>query len=58
MRLTLIAIQCFQIEIELAQVLRLEAADFQFDRDQAVEVPMEKQQVECKITAADLKRVL
>ena len=58
MRLTLIAIQCFQIEIELAQALRLEAADFQFDCDQAVEAPMEKQQVECEVTAADLKRVL
>lgn len=48
MRLTLIAIQCFQIEIELAQVLRLEAADFQFDRDQAVEAPMENSRSSAK----------
>lgn len=57
MRLTRIAIQRFEVEVELAQVLRLKGGDFQFNGQQTVEAAMEEEQIQRKVLAADLQRV-
>ena len=58
-RLPHIAVERFQIEGELLlEVLGLEAADFQFKGDEAVEAAVEKEQVEREVAAADLHGIL
>ena len=57
-RLLHVAVEGFQVELELAQVLGLELDDLEFERDQAVEGPVEEQQVEGEVPPADLDRVL
>ncbi len=57
-RLLHVAVEGFQVELELAEVLRLELDDLEFKRDQAIERPVEEEQVECKISSADLDRVM
>src|SRR5450830_426989 len=52
-----IAIQRFQIEVQLAQILRLETADLQLNGHQAVESTVKEQQIQSKITPTDLQRV-
>ena len=53
-----VAVECLQIELQLAQVLGLELDDLQFEGDQAVERPVEEEQVEHEVPPADLDRVL
>ena len=55
-RLSDISIQRLDVEGELAQVLGLEAADFQFDGHKAVQTAVEEQQIEGEIPAAYLNR--
>lgn len=57
MRLLHIAVQGFQIEAELAKVLRFKSANLQFDRNKCVQTAVEKEQIECEVAAADLKRI-
>ena len=58
MRLADVAIQCLEIEAQLAQVLGLKAPDLQFDSNQAVQPAMKKQQVKRKVLLAYLDRKL
>ena len=53
-----VAVEGLEIQAQLAQVLRFEPADLQLDGDQGVEAPVEEQQVEREVPAADLKRIL
>jgi len=47
-----------EVEPELAGVLRLEAADLEFDHDEAGLGPVEEQQVDVEVVAVDLEVVL
>ena len=58
MRLFRIAVEGFEVEAELAEVFRLEAADLELDGDEAVQAAMEEQQIEREIPPADLEREL
>ena len=55
--LTHITVQSLKIKAELAEVFRLKATDFQFDGYQGVQAAMKEQQVEGKISAADLEGI-
>ena len=57
-RLLHVAVEGLQVELELAEVLGLELVDLQFEGDQAVERPVEEEQVEGEVPPADLERVL
>ena len=57
-RLLHVAVEGLQVELEFAQVFRLELDDLEFKRDQAIERPVEEEQVECKVPPADLDRVM
>src|SRR2546423_581116 len=46
-----VAVQGLQIELQLAQVLRLELVHLELERDQAVQAAMKKEQVEEEIPA-------
>ena len=48
------AVKRLEVERELAQVLRLKATDFQFDRHKAVQATVEEEQVQREIAATDL----
>ena len=50
-------VERFQVELQLPQVLRAERVDLEFNRHQAVQTAVEKQQIERKILSADLQRV-
>ncbi len=58
MRLFHIAVEGFEIELELAEVLGLELFDFQFDADKSVQCPVEEEKVDCEVAATDLERIL
>lgn len=58
MRLFHVPVESFQVELEFAQVFRLELFDLEFKCHEAVERPVEEQQVDDEVTAADLDRVL
>ena len=58
MRLLHVAVEGLQVELQLAKVFGLELDDFEFKRDQAVERPVEEEQVECEVPPADLERIL
>lgn len=49
-----VAVKGFEIEVQFAQILRLEPADLEFDGHQAVDAAMEEKQVEREISAAHL----
>ena len=51
-----VAVQRFEVEAELAEILRLKPSDFEFEGDQAIEAAVEKEQVEREVAAADLDR--
>ena len=53
-----IAVEGFEIEAELAEVFRLEAADLEFDGDEAVQAAVEEEEIEREIPPADLEREL
>ncbi len=53
-----VAVQRFQVEVQLAEVFGLKAADLELNGNEAVEASMEKQQIQSKVLAADLQRVL
>ena len=53
-----IAVERFEVEAEFAEVFRLEAADLEFDGDEAIQAAMEEEEVERKIPPADLEREL
>ena len=57
-RLLHVAVEGLQVELELAEMLGLELDDLQFERDQAIERPVEEEQVEGEVPPADLDRVL
>ena len=52
-----IAIERFEVELQLAQVFRLEATHLQFDGDQAVQLPVKEEQVQGEVAPADLHGV-
>ena len=58
MRLARVAVEGFEVEAQLAQVLGLETVHLQLDGDQAVEATMKEQQVEGEVPAANLHGVL
>ena len=49
-----VTIEGFQIEVELAQMLRFETVHLEFYGNQCIEAAMEEEQVECKVPRADL----
>ena len=53
-----IAVEGFEVEIELAEVLRLELFELQLEGDEAVEGAVEEQEVEREVAPADLERDL
>jgi hypothetical protein len=55
MRLSNVPIESFQVEVELAEILWLEAAYLQFDVNQAVETSMEKEQIQSEISVTHLE---
>jgi hypothetical protein len=57
-RLLHVAVQRLEIEFQLAEVLGLELANFQFYGDQGIKRPVEEEQIEGEVPAADLQRVL
>ena len=58
MGFAVIAIEGFEVEVELTEGLRLEAGGLELNGDKAVEAAMEEQEVEGEVLAADLQRVL
>ena len=58
MSLAVALIQGFEVEVELAQVFGFEARHLQFDRQQAIEAAVKKQQIQCKVLPANLDRIL
>ena len=57
-KLARVAVEGFEVEPQLAQVLGLETAHLQLDGDQAIEAPVKEQQVECEVPAANQHRLL
>jgi hypothetical protein len=53
-----VAVQRFEVEAELAQVFRLEPIHLQLDCHEAVQAPVEEQQVEREISSTHLHRKL
>ena len=58
MRLLDLPVECFEVELQLAEILGLEFVDLEFDGHQTVEGPIEEQQVEGIVFLADLQRIL
>ena len=58
MRLAHVAAQRFKVEIQLAQVLGLEPIHLELDGHEAVQTPMEEQEVEREVAATHLQREL
>ena len=58
MRFANVAVEGFEVELQLAKVLRLKLVDLQVEGHQGVESPVEEEQVQEKIAAPDLKRIL
>ena len=57
-RLAVVAVEGFEVDVELAEVLRLEAAGLEFEGDEAVQPAVKKEQVEREILSADLDGIL
>ncbi len=53
-----VVVDGLEVEVELAEVFRLEAADLQLDGDQGVEPALEEQQIESEVLVAHLDRML
>ena len=51
-----IAVKGFEVEVEFAEVLGLEAGDLEFDGDEAVQPAVEEEQIEREVLPADLDR--
>ena len=49
--LAMVAVEGFEVEIELAEVFRAEFPDLEFDGDEAVQATMKKEQVEGEVLA-------
>jgi hypothetical protein len=58
MRLLDVAIEGFQVELKLAEMLGLELDDLELECDQAIERPVEEEEIEGEIPSANLDRVL
>jgi hypothetical protein len=58
MGLAHVAVEGFEVELQLAEVLGLELVHFQFDGDQTVQTAMEEQEIEREVPPADLDGVL
>ena len=58
MRLLHVAVERLQIELKLAQMFGLELDDLELEGDEAIERPVEEEQIEGEIPSADLDRVL
>lgn len=58
MFLSNIAVERFQIELELPKVLRLKLLDLQLDDHKAVEAAVEEEEIQREVPATDLNRVL
>ena len=55
--LAYIAVEGFEVELELAEVLGLELVHLQLDSDETVQSAMEEEEVEREVPATDLHRV-
>ena len=53
-----VAVEGLQVKLQLAEKLRLEFFNLEVERDQAVECPIEKQQVDFKVPSTDLNSVV
>ena len=58
MRLAHVPVERLQVELQLAEVLGLELLNLQLERDQAVQRPVEEQQVDLEVPPADLDLVV
>ncbi len=58
MRFLHVPVEGLQVELELAEMFGLELDDLQLESDQAIEGPVEEEQVKGEIPPADLDRVL
>ena len=56
--LAVVAVEGFEVEVDLTEVLRAEFANLQLDGDEAVHAAMEEQQIEREILSADLDGIL
>ena len=57
MGFAVIAIEGFEIELQLAEILGLEAVYLQLDRNQTVEPSVKKQHIEREVSAPNLHRI-
>ena len=57
-RLLHVPVERLQVELQLTQVLGLELHHLELEGDQGIEGPVEEEQVDDEIPAADLDRVL
>src|ERR1700722_17747629 len=57
MVLTHVAVEGFQIKIQLAEIFRLKLADLQFNRNEAVQATMKEEQVQREISPTNLNRI-
>lgn len=53
-----VAVECFQIELQLAEMLWLEFFDLKFDSNQTIQPAMKEQQVNGEIAPTDLNAEL
>ena len=57
MRLAHVAVQRFEVEVQLAKVLGRKRSDLEFDRHQAVQTSVEEKQVQREVLPTHLHRV-
>jgi len=53
-----VAVEGLEIEFHFAEMLRFEFLDFQIEGNQALQAPVEEQEVQAKVLAADLEGIL
>ena len=53
-----VAVEGLQVELELSEMVRLELIDFQLEGDQAVQCPVEEEEIQGEIPPADLEGVM
>jgi hypothetical protein len=53
-----VAVERFEVELQFAQMLGLKLVDLELDGHEAVEPPVEEEQIQLKVAPADLQRIL
>jgi hypothetical protein len=57
-RFTDVAVEGFEVKLQLAEVLGLEAADLELNGDEAVQSTVKEEQIKGEVAVADLERIL